>query len=282
MSLIVITGLSGAGKSQVIHSLEDFGFFCVDNIPPQLIVKFAQLCDSSETIRNAAIVSDMRAGGAKELSHALDELSEENYKYDLLFLEANEKTLVDRYKETRRKHPLSKNGLVTDAIATERRELAKIRERATHIINTTGLKPAKLREHIRSIYTDYTATNGLLINIITFGYKHGIPMDSDLVFDVRFLPNPFYIDELKHQTGLDEPVSSYVMQFEQSRSFFGMLSEMIEFLIPHYLEDGKSQLVISIGCTGGHHRSVTIAEALFKLLKENGHRAVITHRDIER
>ncbi len=282
MSLIVITGMSGAGKSVVIHSLEDFGYFCVDNIPPQLIVKFAQLCDSSETIRNAAIVSDMRAGGAKELLRALDELAEENYKYDLLFLEANDKTLVDRYKETRRKHPLSKNGLVTDAISTERHELAEIRGRATHIINTTDIKPAKLREHIRSIYTDFDVSNGLLINIITFGYKHGIPLDSDLVFDVRFLPNPFYIDELKHKTGLDEAVSSYVMNFDQSKKFFGMLLDMIEYLIPYYLDDGKSQLVVSIGCTGGHHRSVTIAEALFKTLKENGHRAVITHRDIER
>lgn len=282
MSLIVITGMSGAGKSVVIHSLEDFGYFCVDNIPPQLIVKFAQLCDSSETIRNAAIVSDMRAGGAKELLRALDELTKENYKYDLLFLEANDKTLVDRYKETRRKHPLSKNGLVTDAISTERHELAEIRGRATHIINTTDIKPAKLREHIRSIYTDFDVSNGLLINIITFGYKHGIPLDSDLVFDVRFLPNPFYIDELKHKTGLDEAVSSYVMNFDRSKKFFGMLLDMIEYLIPYYLDDGKSQLVVSIGCTGGHHRSVTIAEALFKTLKENGHRAVITHRDIER
>lgn len=281
MDFVIITGLSGAGKTQVVQALEDFGYFCVDNMPPELILKFAEIYyRSSDKIKKAAIVSDIRSENLGELASSLDELTQNGYSYEIIFLEASDEVLIKRYKETRRKHPLAEDGGILDGINRERSLLKDIRERSTHIIDTSRFKPAQLKEHISRLYGSEQSYEGMVINILSFGFKYGIPMDSDLVFDVRFLPNPFYIPELKNCTGLESKVSDYVMSFEQSEEFLKRLVDMVEYLIPHYIEEGKSQLVISIGCTGGHHRSVTIAEALYKHLRAGKHSAVITHRDI--
>lgn len=281
MDFLIITGLSGAGKTQVVQALEDFGYFCIDNMPPELILKFAEIYyRSSEKIKKAAIVSDIRSENLGGLASSLDELTQNGYSYEIIFLEASDEALIKRYKETRRKHPLAEDGGILDGINRERTLLKNIRERSTHIIDTSRFKPAQLKEHISRLYGSEHSYEGMVINILSFGFKYGIPMDSDLVFDVRFLPNPFYIQELKNSTGLESKVSDYVMGFEQSEEFLRKLVDMVEYLIPHYIEEGKSQLVISIGCTGGHHRSVTIAEALYKHLIDCKHSAVITHRDI--
>lgn len=283
MDFVIITGLSGAGKTQVVQALEDFGFFCIDNMPPQLILKFAEIYNrSSDKIKKAAIVSDIRSENLGELAESLDELKQNGYSYEIVFLEASDEVLIKRYKETRRKHPLAEDGGILDGINKEREALKGIKERADHIIDTSRFKPAQLKEHISRLYGSEQSYEGIVINILSFGFKYGIPMDSDLVFDVRFLPNPFYIPELREHTGLESEVSDYVMSFEQSEEFLKRLKDMVEYLIPHYIEEGKSQLVISIGCTGGHHRSVTIAEALHKYLAQGKHCTVITHRDINK
>lgn len=283
MNLIIITGLSGAGKSRAIQCLEDIGYFCIDNMPPQLLLKFVELYRANESAKGIAIVCDIRSGKMfSQLSSSLDELTAAGHSYDILFLEASDETLIKRYKETRRQHPLSGNGRIIDGISKEREMLREVRSRATHILDTSMLKSSQLAEQIAQIYSGHSKFDGLIINVMSFGFKYGIPLDSDLVFDVRFLPNPFYIEELKNHTGLESCVSDYVMSFEQSREFLSKLTDMVEYLIPHYIEEGKTQLVIGIGCTGGHHRSVTIAEALYKKLKENHHNALSTHRDIQK
>lgn len=283
MNLIIITGLSGAGKSRAIQCLEDIGYFCIDNMPPQLLLKFVELYRSNETAKGIAIVCDIRSGKMfSQLSSSLDELTAAGHSYDLLYLEASDETLIKRYKETRRQHPLSGEGRIIDGILKEREILAQVRSKATHILDTSMLKSSQLANQIAEIYSGKGNFDGLIINVMSFGFKYGIPLDSDLVFDVRFLPNPFYIEELKNHTGLESCVSDYVMSFEQSREFLAKLTDMVEYLIPHYIEEGKTQLVIGIGCTGGHHRSVTIAEALYKKLKENNRNALSTHRDIQK
>ncbi len=283
MNLIIITGLSGAGKSRAIQCLEDIGYFCIDNMPPQLLLKFIELYRSNENAKGIAIVCDIRSGNMfSQLLSSLDELTAAGYRYDLLFLDASDETLIKRYKETRRHHPLAGNGRIIDGIKKERKMLEQVRLKATHILDTSMLKSSQLAEQISRIYTGNSMFDGLIINVMSFGFKYGIPLDSDLVFDVRFLPNPFYIAELKNHTGMESCVSDYVMSFKQSREFLAKLTDMVEYLIPHYIEEGKTQLVISIGCTGGHHRSVTIAEALYKSLKQNHHNAVSTHRDIQK
>lgn len=283
MKLIIVTGLSGAGKSRAIQCLEDIGYFCIDNMPPQLLLKFVELYRSGETKKGIAIVCDIRSGSMfSELSRSLEELQAAGHNYDVLFLEASDETLIKRYKETRRVHPLSGDGRIIDGIEKEREILADVRKKATHILDTSLLSSSQLSEQISEIYKGENYFDGIIINVMSFGFKNGIPLDSDLVFDVRFLPNPFYIPELKNHTGLESCVSDYVMSFEQSREFLERLSDMVEYLIPHYIEEGKTRLVIGIGCTGGHHRSVTIAEALYKRLKENKHNALSTHRDIQK
>ncbi len=283
MKLIIITGLSGAGKSRAIQSLEDMGYFCIDNMPPQLLLKFIELYRSNENAKGIAIVCDIRSGSMfSELSNSLDELTASGYSYDLLFLEASDETLIKRYKETRRTHPLSKNKRIIDGILKEREILSDIRSRATHILDTTMLSGSDLSKQIVDIYKGSKKFDGLIVNIMSFGFKNGIPLDSDLVFDVRFLPNPFYIPKLKNRTGLEKCVYEYVMDFKISYDFLNKLTDMVNYLIPHYIEEGKTQLVISIGCTGGKHRSVTIAEALKKELKNGGHNALTIHRDIKK
>ncbi len=283
MKFIIITGMSGAGKSQVVKALEDLGCYCVDNMPPELIPKFAEIYHRSAKPQDmAALVCDIRGGDLfRELDANLDQLSELGYDYEILFLEASEEVLLKRYKETRREHPLSIGGRIMDGVRRERTLLNDIRKRATHIVDTSGMSTAQLKAHIASIYggaRDFSMT----IHVVSFGFKYGIPLDADLVFDVRFLPNPFYIPELREHTGLETCVRDYVMDYAQSREFVKKLVDMMEYLIPHYEKEGKAQLVIGIGCTGGHHRSVTIAEELHKQLLRSGHHVLASHRDIQK
>ncbi len=281
MNFLIVTGMSGAGKSSVKKFLEDIGYYCIDNMPPALMLPFAQVCSRSDIkIDKIAFVTDLRGGNLfNELFKTLDAIKKAGFTYEILFLDASTKTLVHRYKETRRTHPLSAGDTITDGINKERMLLSDVRKIADNIIDTTSLSPSQLREELCSIYSKGNKYKGIVIDIISFGFKNGIPMDVDLVFDVRFLPNPFYIDELKHKSGLDKEVRDYVTSFPQTIEFEKKLQDMISFLIPYYIEEGKNQLIISIGCTGGKHRSVTIAERLGEFLKSKNYRTVIEHRD---
>lgn len=283
MKFLIVTGLSGAGKSQSIKFLEDLGYFCVDNLPPALISKFAEMCsDSKGTIDKAAIVIDIRVGKFfDQLSGSLDELKAAGNTYDILFLEASDETLIKRFKSSRRAHPLSVEGRIIKGIKAERRKLQEIKSKATNIIDTTNLSPSELKEEIIHLFVEGGKSEGLIINVLSFGFKYGIPLDSDMVFDVRFLPNPYYVENLKKYSGADEGVKNYVMQWPTAVEFMNKLTDMVEFLIPHFIKEGKSQLVIAIGCTGGRHRSVTMANMLSQKLKENNHRVIVEHRDIE-
>ncbi|MDF2503659.1 MULTISPECIES: RNase adapter RapZ [Clostridium] len=283
MRFVIVTGLSGAGKTHAIRSLEDLGYFCVDNLPPTLISKFAEACFQAEgKIDRIALVIDIRGGEFfHDLFRSLSKLEDAGYKYEILFLDASDEVLVKRYKESRRKHPLSPQGRVTKGIELERLKLKQVRNRANNVIDTSNLTTRELREKITQIYEqEGQMETQLIVTILSFGFKYGIPVDSDLVFDVRFLPNPFYIPELKHFSGNDNPVSEYVLGFEETRVFIDKLSDMLEYLIPHYLKEGKRQLIVSIGCTGGRHRSVTIANSIYNRLKDTGHNVNVDHRDI--
>ncbi len=281
MKVIIVSGMSGAGKSSAIKAMEDAGFYCVDNMPPQLIPAFAEICRQSQgEIEKIALVVDMRSGALfGELFGALTALTEKNVEYDILFLEANNEVLISRYKQTRRSHPLSPDGGVSEGIEKERALLAELRGRDRYIVDTSSLTPLQLKEEINKIFMGGAEYKSMVIKVESFGFKNGIPNDADLVFDVRFLPNPFYIPELKAKTGLNREVYDYVFSFEQTRVFVEKLQEMVSFLIPHYMEEGKTELVIAIGCTGGKHRSVAIAETLFKFIDRTDYRTVIKHRD---
>ncbi len=283
MKFVIVTGLSGAGKTQVVKAFEDMGEYCVDNMPPELIPKFAEIFHRSASgDERAAIVCDIRGRDMfKNLSGSLDELTELGYEYDILFLEASDETIIRRYKETRRSHPLAVDGRIIEGVQKERLLLEGLKEKATMIIDTSALSATQLRQQIGEIYGMKAELGGMVSHIMSFGFKHGIPLDADLVFDVRFLPNPFYIPELKEHTGLEACIRDFVMESEVSREFMGKLSDMIKYLIPKYEKEGKAQLVIAIGCTGGHHRSVTIAEGLYSEIKASGLRAMVTHRDIK-
>lgn len=284
MRFVIVTGISGAGKSQAIKCLEDMSFYCVDNMPPVLIPKLAEMCTgSSGIINNAAVVVDIRGGSMfKELSGTIDELKKSGINPEILFLEASSKVLINRYKETRRKHPLSPDGKIEDGIEKERKILSAIKEKADYVVDTSNLTLSQLKKELIGIFNENQECEGLLIDVMSFGFKYGIPNDADLVFDVRFLPNPFYIEELKNQSGLNKEVQNYVYKWPQTVEFMDKLYDMISFLIPHYEEEGKSQLVIAIGCTGGKHRSVTMAEKLYDKLKENNFKVIKHHRDVER
>lgn len=280
MKFVIITGLSGAGKSQAMKCMEDIGFYCVDNLPPVLIPKFAELCFSNRgEIQKIALVIDIRGRRFfDDLFESLDELTDQGYKYEILFLEASDQTLIKRFKETRRVHPLSTEGRIIDGINAERERLRQLKEKADKIIDSSSMTPGQLKEEIKKAYIEGSNKN-IMISILSFGFKKGIPLDADLVFDVRFLPNPHYIPELKEFTGNDKCVSEYVMKWPESIEFVKKLNDLIDFLIPYYEREGKFQLVIGIGCTGGKHRSVTVANVLYDYLKDKGHRVKINHRD---
>lgn len=282
MRFVIVTGLSGAGKSQAIKSLEDLGYFCVDNLPPTLMGKFAEACYQTDgKIDKIALVIDIRGGEFfDDLFENLNYLKENDYKYEILFLDAGDKVLVKRYKESRRKHPLAPEGRILQGIELERKRLAEVKNRATNIIDTSNMSTRQLRDRITRIYADEGQIENLMITVLSFGFKYGMPVDSDLVFDVRFLPNPFYIPELKEFSGNDKQVKDYVLSFKETNKFIEKLSDMLEFLIPNYIKEGKRQLIISIGCTGGRHRSVTIANAIFDKLGAKGHKINKEHRDI--
>lgn len=284
MAFIIVTGVSGAGKSRAVNALEDIGFYCVDNMPPTLIPKFAELCLQTQgKIKDIAVVTDVRGGELfKSLFDGLEELKNQGSEYKIMFIDADDAIIRRRFKETRRKHPLSENGMsIDDALKLERKMLRPVRERADYIIDTTNLSPAQLKQRINVLFLGDNKT-GLFVNCMSFGFKFGTPTECDLVFDVRCFPNPFYVDELKKLNGLDEPVRDYVFSSSKTVGFVQRLFDMIDYLIPLYIEEGKSQLVIGIGCTGGKHRSVAIADALYKHLLEKGVRTAVNHRDIQK
>ncbi len=285
MEFIFLTGMSGAGKSNAANALEDLGFYCIDNIPPMLITSFVDLAKKGElNVSKIAIVTDIRSGDAfNNIEKVFKTLSDENVFYKIVFLDASDVELARRYSETRRKHPLCDeyNITINQAVKKERAMLQNIRAMSNFVIDTTNLKSGQLKNQLSRLFVG-EGVSSFNISVVSFGFKYGPAADANLVFDVRCLPNPFYIDELKPLTGLDEAVSSYVMNFDASKEFANKILDLIEFALPKYLEEGKSQLVIAVGCTGGKHRSVTFAELIYKRVKELGYRVSVSHRDIEK
>lgn len=282
LQIVIITGMSGAGKTVAIQSFEDLGFFCVDNLPPMLLPKFLELMrDSKNKMNKVALVMDLRGREFfEQLIHVLAELQQYSWLVPhILFLDADDSTLVRRYKETRRFHPLAKSGLPLDGIRAERKLLEELKARAQTIINTSQLKPKELREKIAKEFSN-NKQNLFTVNVVSFGFKHGIPIDADLVFDVRFLPNPFYIEHMRPKTGLDDEVYQYVMKWTDTSKFLEKLFDMLAFMLPLYKREGKSQLVIAIGCTGGQHRSVAISKYLGEKLAKD-YEVQVSHREIE-
>lgn len=281
MRFVIVTGMSGGGKSTAMKMLEDAGYYCADNMPVPLIEKFMELLSMPDNgIQRVALGLDVRADQSFEDVNQLVARLRETYTFEILFLEAADNVLLKRYKESRRVHPLSIDGDLMSGITRERALLASIKQAADYVIDTTNLLTRELKAELDRIFVNNQAYNSLMVNVMSFGFKHGIPQDADLVFDVRFLPNPFYIDDLKQKTGLDREVQDYVMSFEESHVFLDKLTDMINFLIPNYIKEGKYQLVIAIGCTGGQHRSVTLAGELYKRLKDKGdYGLTLRHRD---
>lgn len=283
MRFVIVTGMSGGGKATAIKILEDEGYYCVDNLPVRLIDKFMELVMMpASDISKVALGLDVRADKPfAYVEEVLTALRERGYRYEILFMDASDEVLVRRYKESRRAHPLSPEGRVEDGIHREREILKNIKSKSDYVIDTSNLLTRELRQELIRIFQDNKHYNSLMINVMSFGFKYGIPADADLVFDVRFLPNPYYIDSLKHLTGNDTPVQKYVESFPQTKQFMEKLQDMITFLIPYYVKEGKNQLVIAIGCTGGQHRSVTLANDLYGRLKDKGDYGIkLYHRDI--
>jgi RNase adapter protein RapZ len=280
--LVIITGLSGSGKGTVLKSLEDLGYYSVDNLPIDLIGKFAELTQENPTRRKAALVVDIREGEALERFPEIYRQVQRSLPTTLLFLEAADDSLVRRFSETRRPHPLGKNESIATSVRKERDRLSPIRDLADHIIDTSKFNVHELRDIIAEKFSGTRSATSLLIHIYSFGYRHGVPADSDLVFDVRFLPNPNYIPEFKPLTGLDAKVARYIRSFPQTAEFLDRITQLLTYLLPHYVREGKSYLTISFGCTGGHHRSVMIASEMRKRLRKAGYRVKETHRDKER
>lgn len=288
MRFVIVTGMSGGGKATAIHMLEDAGFYCVDNLPVSLIEKFADLITMPENeIDKVVLGIDARAGQAvEEVAGMIDSLKERGIPVEVLFMDCSDQVLIKRYKETRRVHPMNVNDTgkrIEDGITKERAVLAEVKKRADYVIDSSQLLTRELKEELDRIFVKNEGYNSLMVTILSFGFKYGIPSDADLVFDVRFLPNPYYIDELKHQTGNDKGVQDYVKSFPACGEFLDKLTDMLQFLIPGYVQEGKYQLVVGIGCTGGQHRSVTIANELYKRLKEAGgnYGIKISHRDVK-
>ena len=285
MRFVIVTGMSGGGKSTALKLLEDAGFYCVDNLPVPLIEKFIELIETPNAeIQKVALGLDVRTDQNFEATYkSLKQLREKGYLFEILFMDSNDSTLIKRYKETRRKHPLAlgEGERLEDGIRKEREVLRKIKEQSDYILDSSKLLTRELKAELDRIFLANEEFNSLMVSVMSFGFKHGIPQDADLVFDVRFLPNPFYIEELKHLTGNDKPVQDYVMQSPEAEGFLQKLLEMLEFLLPGYVKEGKHQLVIGIGCTGGQHRSVTLANELYGRMKNKGNYGLnINHRDI--
>ena len=282
MDFVVITGMSGAGKSQAMKVMEDMGYYCMDNLPPALLSKFAELTyKSTKEIKKVAVVVDIRGGVFfEDLFQELDELVEMGVGYKILFLDSANETLIKRYKELRRPHPLNPEGNLIDGIKEERRILHQVKSRADYIVDTSKFNLGMLKEELTRIFVGGEERSKLSISVTSFGFKYGVLLDADLVFDVRFIPNPYYIPELKEHSGLQKDVEDYVFKWSQTQIFIGKTIEMLEFLIPYYVTEGKTRLVIGIGCTGGKHRSVAISEEIGRILEKNGHRVLVDHRDL--
>ena len=286
MEILIISGLSGAGKSSAATYLEDMGYYTVDNVPADIILKFAEFCAQSDgRYDRVALVSDIRSGNGnfQGILDAMERLKQGGDICRLLFVTADLETIIKRYKETRRRHPLMSDGMsIEQAMHREEELLRPLRERADVVIDTTQMPAAKLRNELYRIFGDKSARGKLSVNVVSFGFKYGIPLEADLVFDVRFLPNPFYVPELKHKTGIDSEVYDYVFSFPQTKTFIDKLEGMLSFLLPLYAEEGKSTLVIAVGCTGGKHRSVCIAKELYEFVSKKGYAATLSHRDMGR
>ena len=284
MEILIISGLSGAGKSRVAAALEDLDFYCVDNMPVSLIPKFAELCTATRgRYDRVALVTDVRSRESfDELFEALDELITLGFQYKILYVDATVETIVKRYKETRRRHPLDSEGVsLESAVHKEIKILEQVRIRADYVIDTTGLTLGRLQRTLRRMFGSQE-DKGIKVSVMSFGYKHGLPIEADIVFDVRFLPNPFYVAELMNKTGQDKDVRDYVFQTGQADTFLKKLEEMLAFLMPNYEEEGKLSLTIAIGCTGGHHRSVAVSEALAEFFASKGYVTECLHRDIDK
>ena len=283
MRFVIVTGMSGAGKTTAMKTLEDAGYFCVDNLPIQLIKRFAEIAyDEQIQVDNVAISVDIRSGTAlSQLNACLNDMKENGYQYEILFMECSDEKLVKRFKETRRNHPLSaKNGRIIDGIKKERELISFIKDEADYIIDTTNLLVREFKSELDKIFVQNMEYGNFIITIMSFGFKYGIPRDSDIVQDVRFLPNPYYDEELRPLTGNDKVIQDYVMNCEEGPEFLDKFIDLVQFLIPNYIKEGKNQLVISIGCTGGKHRSVTIANEVYNRLQKSTYTVRIYHRDI--
>jgi UPF0042 nucleotide-binding protein len=284
VSFVIITGLSGAGKSFAIKCFEDIGYFCVDNLPTTLIPTFAELtARSTRDIRRVALGVDVREGEyLAHLLEALEELKRRNYPVEVLFLEAGEETLVRRYHESRRKHPMAADGSIVDGIRAERKALAHFREIADRIVDTSALTVHQFKDRLIELYGTTQTRPGLTASLISFGYKHGIPYDADLVFDVRFLPNPHFVDGLRPLDGRDPRVREFILRHDVSRQFLSRLEDLLRFLVPEYRREGKAYLTVAVGCTGGRHRSVALVEELRQFLERLGQASTVVHRDVDR
>lgn len=279
----MVTGMSGGGKSTSLKMLEDAGFYCVDNLPVSLVEKFVELVSvPGSEVGKVALGLDVRTDQSfKDVTRVLEELRSSGYKFEILFMDAEENVLIKRYKETRRIHPLALEGRVEEGIRKERKVLEDIRRSADYVIDTTNLLTRELKEELDRIFVGNKEYNSLMVTVMSFGFKHGIPVDADLVMDVRFLPNPFYVEDLKHKTGNDKEVQDYVMSFGEAGEFMEKLIDLLRFLIPNYVKEGKYRLVIAIGCTGGKHRSVTLANELYRRMKDGGKYGLkLYHRDV--
>jgi UPF0042 nucleotide-binding protein len=283
LRIIIITGVSGAGKSLAVRTLEDLGYFCVDNLPPSLLPKFLEISRSAGKIEHIALVMDIRGGEfLEDLFPALDMIKNTGLECEILFLDASDNVLIKRFKESRRAHPLAAEGRLLQGIEAERRILDKIKKRADHVLDTTNLTPGQLKEEIKGIFLKGREFKGMVINIISFGFKFGIPLESDLVFDVRFIPNPFYVESMRKYSGKNPLVRDFVLKNPETAMFLEKLEGMLDFLIPNYIKEGKAQLVIGIGCTGGRHRSVVIADEVFRIFKGKQYTIFVDHRDMDK